>query len=80
MWAEGAFAGQPFPDEHLEDIAALPNLEVLMVLGYGLDDADAETLASSESLRRIILRRTAFTPVGESRLSDRDLDRVVYRN
>ena len=62
------------------DIASLKQLEVLMVLGYALNDADAQVLASSPSLKRIILRGTAVSAIGEAHLAESLSDRIVYRN
>jgi hypothetical protein len=80
VWGEGASRGTPFPKHRVTEIASLPNLEVLMVLGYEFNDADARLLANSTSIKRIILRKTAVTPIGESILNDKALNRVVYRN
>jgi hypothetical protein len=80
IWGEGASRGKPFPREHLDDIVSLSNLEVLMVLGYAFNDADARELATSSSIRRVILRGTAVTPAGESDLANDTLGRVVYRD
>ncbi len=78
VWGEGASRGTPFDKKHLKDIASLPNLEMFMVLGYAFDDDDARTLATSNSIRRVILRGTAVTKDGESDLAN--TDRLVYRN
>ncbi len=80
VWAEGSLRGTAFPPDGLVDIASLPQLEVLMVMGYDLDDSDADTLASSPSIKRVILRGTAVTQVGESNLANAVPDRIVYRN
>lgn len=80
IWAEMATSGKPFPNDHLADIASLPNLEVFMVLGYAFNDNDARKLATSKSIKRVILRGTAVTVSGEKDLSDAEIDRVVYRN
>lgn len=78
VWGEGASRGTPFDKDHLNDIAALSNLEMLMVLGYAIDDSDARTLATSDSIKRVVLRGTAVTPTGESDLAN--ANRRVYRN
>jgi len=49
-----------------------------MVLGYAFDDNDARILATSNSIKRVVLRGTAVTPAGESDLEN--VDRRVYRN
>ncbi len=78
VWGEGASRGKPFDKNHLENIASLPNIEMLMVLGYAFDDNDARKLASSNSIKRVIFRSTLVTPVGESDLANDE--RIVYRN
>ena len=78
VWGEGAFRGKPFDEEHLGDITRLSNLEMLMVLGYAFDDQDARELATSTSIKRVILRGTAVTANGESDLAN--ANRIVYRN
>lgn len=78
VWGEGASQGTAFNREHLEEITGLPNLEVVMFLGYAFDDEDAEVLAGSRSLKRVVLRRTAVTEEGELQLTQPD--RIVYRN
>ena len=78
VWGEGASRGTPFDKEHLKSIASLSNLEMFMVLGYSFNDDDARTLASSDSIRRVIFRGTAVTQNGESVLAN--TDRLVYRN
>lgn len=81
VWGEGASRGTPFPQGDLADIKSLPQLEVLMILGYAFNDSDAKTLSSSLSLKRIILRGTAVTQKGESDLENTTVqDRIVYRN
>lgn len=78
VWGEGASLGKPFDQDHLDDIASLSNIEMLMVLGYAFDDNDARELAASKSIRRVLLRNTAVTPAGESDLAN--ATRIVYRN
>jgi hypothetical protein len=78
VWGEGASRGTPFDKKHLKDIASLPNLETFMVLGYAFNDDDARTLATSNSIKRVVLRGTAVTEDGESDLAN--TDRLVYRN
>jgi hypothetical protein len=51
---------------------------MFMVLGYAFDDNDARTLASSNSIKRVMFRGTSVTPDGESDLANSD--RFVYRN
>lgn len=80
VWAEGSLRGTPFPSDDLADIASLPQLEVLMVLGYAFDDSDAGALASSRSIKRVILRGTAVTQAGESYLEKAMPDCIVRRN
>jgi hypothetical protein len=80
VWGEGSARGTTLPQEHVVEIASLPNLETFMVLGYAFTDADARRLAKSPSLKRIILRGTAVTPSGESYLHDEAANRLVYRN
>lgn len=80
LCSEGAFLGAPLSEKHLVDIAMLPKLEILFVVGYALDDAGAQTLAMSPSLKRIHLRHTAVTAAGEAALADPSKDRTVFRN
>ncbi len=80
VWGEGASRGAPFPQDDLADIKSLPQLEVLMILGYAFNDSDAITLSSSPAIKRIILRGTAVTQKGESALANTVQDRIVYRN
>ena len=80
VWGEGPYRGKPFPPNDLADIVSLRKLEVLMVLGYAFNDSDARRLASSPSVRRIVLRGTAVTAAGESELTGSMPDRKVYRN
>lgn len=80
VWGEGASRGIPFPQDDLADIKSLPQLEVLMILGYAFNDSDAKTLSSSLAIKRIILRGTAVTEKGESDLANTVQDRIVYRN
>ena len=49
-----------------------------MVLGYAFNDDDARTLATSLSIKRVMLRGTSVTQDGESALAN--TDRLVYRN
>ena len=78
VWGEGASRGTQFDPQHLKDIVGLPKLELFMVLGYAFDDDDAHELATSNSIKRVILRGTVVTRNGESDLAN--ADRVVYRN
>ncbi len=80
VWGEGASRGKPFNREHLNDIVSLSNLEVFMVLGYAFNDSDARELATSTSIKRVILRGTAVTLAGETDLSNGEINRIVYRN
>lgn len=77
-WGEGASRGTQFDKEHLKDIAKLPKLQLLMVLGFAFDDNDAEALVSSESIQHVILRGTAVTAKGEAVLTENKIR--VYRN
>lgn len=80
IWGEGASRGKPFNRKHLNDIVSLSNLETFMVLGYAFNDADARKLATSTSIKRVILRGTAVTFAGETDLSNDAINRIVYRN
>lgn len=75
---EGNSRGTQFDEQHLQDIAKLPKLKVLMVLGFAFDDNDAEALLSSESIQHVILRGTAVTPQGEAVLTENNIR--VYRD
>lgn len=77
-WGEGVSRGTQFDKQHLKDIAKLPKLQVLMVLGFAFDDNDAEALLSSESIQHVILRGTAVTPQGEAILTESNIR--VYRD
>ncbi len=77
-WGEGASRGTQFDEQHLQDIAKLPKLQVLMVLGFAFDDNDAEAIVSSESIQHVILRGTAVTAKGEAVLTENNIR--VYRN
>jgi hypothetical protein len=80
VWGEGSSRGNPFPTDHLIDIASLPNLEVFMVLGYAFDDSNARIVSGSRSIKRVILRGTAVTQAGELSLAEETSDRIFYRN
>jgi hypothetical protein len=70
IWAEGNRMGSPLAIEHLQDIAKLPQLEVLLLFGYTVDDADIQVLAESKSLRFIVLKYSKVSEAAKRRLSD----------
>jgi hypothetical protein len=72
-WGEVASRGTQFDKEHLKDIAKLPKLQLLMVLGFAFDDSDAEALVSSESIQHVILSGTAVTAQGEAVLTENNI-------
>jgi hypothetical protein len=79
IWAEGPRAIPQLSQQQLRDIAALPGLRILWIYKCAITDADAKTLASAKSLRRLILRKTAVTQAGEDALSAAMPDCVIHR-
>lgn len=80
LWAEGPPAGRRLSDEQLRDIAALPDLRVLYIFKYAIMDADAQLLATSKTLKHVILKKTSVTQSGEEQLSAAMPDCVVHRD
>ncbi|MFO0916242.1 MAG: hypothetical protein U0795_25005 [Pirellulales bacterium] len=78
VWGESASRGMPFDRDDLNEIVGLSNLEALMVLGYAFNDQDAQQLAESDTIKRVILRGTLVTGAGEAELTKDN--RRVYRN
>jgi hypothetical protein len=71
IWGEGPGQGLPLSSEQIRAVAKLPNLEVLMIFGDGVNDATVQPSAQSASLRRLILRKTDVTSAGVKALSNK---------
>lgn len=67
LWAQGSFVGRQIELDDLQDIASLPNLETLMILGYGVSDSETKALVSGTNLNRLILR-DSFISVSASEI------------
>jgi hypothetical protein len=70
VWAEGKRMGSPLAIKHLQDMAALPQLRVLLIFGYSVDDASIQALSESTSLRHLVLRYSKVTEAGKQQLSE----------
>jgi hypothetical protein len=70
VWAERQRMGSPLAVERLREIAELPNLKVLLLFGYSVNDANVQELARSRSLKRIVLRYSDVTEDGKRRLRE----------
>ena len=77
VWAERNLKGTKLAPESVSSMSSLQNLEVLMIFGYLVDDADAEALASSPSLQRLVLKGTAVTKVGVSNLKPKNPECLI---
>jgi hypothetical protein len=71
--------GRRLATDHLHDIAALPNLRILLIVDYSISDADLQILSDCKSLKRLVLKRTAVTELGGQQLLTVLPDCVVYR-
>jgi hypothetical protein len=70
IWAEGKRMGSPLAPEHLQDIASLPQLKVLLIFGYSVNDADIQALSESTSLSHLVLRYSKVSEASKRKLSD----------
>jgi hypothetical protein len=70
IWAEGKRMGSPLAVEHLRDVAELPQLKVLLIFGYAVDDDQIQALSRSKSLSHLVLRYSKVTPQGRRRLTE----------
>jgi hypothetical protein len=69
LWAEGPTAAQfQLSPKQLAEVASMPHLEVLMIQGYGLKDADMDYLSEGKNLTCVTLWHTGVTATGEERL------------
>jgi hypothetical protein len=63
LWASGWLG----TGDHL---AELPQLKVLLIFGYAVDDDQIQALSRSKSLSHLVLRYSKVTPRGRRRLTD----------
>jgi hypothetical protein len=79
LWVEGRQPGRRLSVDLLHETTAMPDLSVLRIHTYAINDADVDVLSGCKSLRYLILRKTAVTEVGERLISDALPDCVVDR-
>jgi hypothetical protein len=79
LWIEGWPVTGPMKlsVRELEDVASMPDLQFLMILGHQVSDNDIAPLSQSKSLRRVILRNTSVTEPGRQFLEDSLPDATV---
>jgi hypothetical protein len=80
LWRERQRAPTRLSDEQLRAVATLPELRMLMILGYSTTDADIQILSGSKTLKHLILKQTLVTESGRRQLELALPDCVVYRN
>ncbi len=68
VWAERNLKGTKLSEETVSSLSSLDNLKVLDVSGFLVNDRDAEAFVSAPSLQRLILKGTAATSGGVSRI------------
>jgi hypothetical protein len=64
----------------VREIAEMPNLRVLFIVLHPLTNADAAILAESNTLRYMLLRKTAITEAGAKALSEAMPNCVINRD
>ncbi len=81
LWAETPTAAQfRLSPKQLAEVASMPQLEVLMILGYGLKDTDMDHLSEGKNLKYVTLWHTGVTASGEERLASSIPGCKVRRN
>jgi hypothetical protein len=65
LWVESLQPARRLSADLLRDIPALPDLRVLRIHTYAVNDGDMEVLSGCNLLRYLILRNTAVTDAGE---------------
>jgi hypothetical protein len=80
IWAEGSRGIPRLSQQQVRDIAALPDLRVLWFFKCAVTDADAHVLTNAKPLKRLVLRKTAITQLGEDELTKALPDCVIHRD
>ncbi len=71
IWREQATHARWLTATHLQEIAGMPRLEVLMFLGYGnINDSNVHVLSRSNSLKRLLFRMASISRDAQIDLSE----------
>lgn len=61
IWSQGKYRGNFIARDDISDIASLPQIETLMIQGYGLSDTETNAVTSETNLRCLLLRDSFIT-------------------